>query len=384
MNLALDGKDFYQSPLPRWEALHTIMTLGTLWEITGEEKYYTALENIWWSIAKTDRHNTGGFTSGEAACGDPYNTGAIETCCTIAWMALSSEYLQLSRNSLVADELELSFYNGMIGSLLDGERYTTYNTPMQGGVRVASQTDIAFQYNSGSPDFNCCQANVSRGLAELSQWALLTDDNTIYLNYYGETLINAKTPGGQEIVITENTCYPLDGTVSINISGLTADETFGLALRIPSWAMGSTVDSDGKTTEVEGGQYYILSRTWKNGDTVTLTIGMSFHTWTAEVNPTVASVYYGPILLAAERNPFSNEAKFSFKDFAKAVIRMDDDGKHWMSFEIESNGEKYSFYDFASAGKFSSYSTWFKMNNIPARKTAQKGGSPIWCGTMLY
>lgn len=384
MNLALEGKEYYQSPLPRWEALHTIMTLGSLWEITGEEKYYAALENIWWSIVKTDRHNTGGFSSGEAACGDPYNTGAIETCCTVAWMALSSEYLQLSRNSLAADELELSFYNGMLGSLLDGERYTTYNTPMQGGVRIASQTDIAFQYNSGSPDFNCCQANVSRGLGELSQWALLTDGRTLYLNYYGETVINAKTPGGQEIVIVENTRYPLDGAVSISISGLKDEEVFDMALRIPSWAMGSTVTSDGEVIGVEGGQYCTLRRTWKNGDTVTLSLGMSFHTWTSEANPTEASVYYGPILLSAEGSPFSAEPKFSYKDFAKAFIRLEDDGKHWMSVEIESDGEKYTFYDFASVGKFSPYSTWFKMDNIPARKSTRKAGSPIWCGTMLY
>ena len=44
-----------------------------------------AFENLWWSICKLDRHNNGGFSSGEQAQGNPYHPGAIETCCTVAW-----------------------------------------------------------------------------------------------------------------------------------------------------------------------------------------------------------------------------------------------------------------------------------------------------------
>ncbi len=385
MNNAFNGWEYYQSALPRWEALHTIITLGTLWEIMGTEKYYTALEDTWWSIAKTDRHNSGGFTSGEAACGAPYNTGAIETCCTIAWMALGSEYLQLSRNSVVADELELSYCNGMLGSLLDGEKYVTYNTPMEGGKRVASQTDISFQFNSGSPDFNCCQANVSRGMGEISQWAVLTDKNTVYLNFYGETVMNAKTPAQQAVKITETTSYPLDGSVRITVDGMGVEEVFTFALRIPAWAMGSAVTVDGETVQVDGGDYYRITRTWKNGDTVDLKIGMSFHVWTNEQNPTEASVYYGPILLAAKGQPFaSGQPKISYKDFADAVIRLEDDGRHWLSMKINNENGEFVFYDYASAGKYYAYSTWFRMDNIPARKTADIGKTPIWCNTMLY
>jgi len=382
---SMNHREYYQSSLPRWEALHTIITLGTLWEITGTEKYYTALEDIWWSIAKTDRHNTGGFTSGEAACGDPYNTGAIESCCTIAWMALGSEYLQLSRNSVVADELELSYFNGMIGSLLDGEKYITYNTPMEGGKRVPSQTDIAFQFNSGSPDFNCCQANASRGMGEISQWAVLTDKSTVYLNFYGETVMDTKTPKGQAMKITEMTSYPLEGNVRITVDGMDADEEFTLALRIPAWAMGSTVTVDGETAEADGGDYYRITRTWKNGDTIDLKIGMSFHVWTNEQDTTKASVYYCPILLAAKGAAFSTgKPKISYKDFADAEIRIDDEENYWISVTIDNENGKFVFYDFASLGKFSAYSTWFRMDNIPARKTAEKGKTPIWCNTMLY
>lgn len=69
---ALAGKDFYAMEKKRWEALHGVMTLAELYRATGRTEYYTALENIWRSIVRTDRHNDGGFSSSEGAVGDPY------------------------------------------------------------------------------------------------------------------------------------------------------------------------------------------------------------------------------------------------------------------------------------------------------------------------
>lgn len=75
----LNGVDFYKTPKPRWESLHPILGLAELYWITGNEEYRTAVENLWWSIVRLDRHNNGGFSSGEQAQGDPYHQGPIET-----------------------------------------------------------------------------------------------------------------------------------------------------------------------------------------------------------------------------------------------------------------------------------------------------------------
>ena len=114
------------------------------------DKYRRAFEHIWWSIVKLDRHNNGGFSSGEQAQGNPYHKGAIETCCTIAWTALSVEMLRLTGNPVVADELELSTLNSVLGLHSRSGRWVTYNTPMD-GTRLASAHDIVFQARAGSP-----------------------------------------------------------------------------------------------------------------------------------------------------------------------------------------------------------------------------------------
>ncbi|MDO8686002.1 MAG: glycoside hydrolase family 127 protein, partial [Clostridiales bacterium] len=45
---ALSGVEFYMTPKPRWESLHSIQGIAELYFITGNEKYLKAFENIWW------------------------------------------------------------------------------------------------------------------------------------------------------------------------------------------------------------------------------------------------------------------------------------------------------------------------------------------------
>ncbi len=112
----LAGVEFYQTPKPRWESLHDVQGLGELYLITGDTRYRRALLHHWQSIRRLDRRNTGGFSSGEQATGTPYEPTAIETCCTIAWMALTVDALRLTGDSIAADELERSTFNGMLGA----------------------------------------------------------------------------------------------------------------------------------------------------------------------------------------------------------------------------------------------------------------------------
>lgn len=383
MQGVLDGRHYYQLSEPRWEALHCVMTLGVLYEITGMQRYMDALEDTWWSIAETDRHNTGGFSSGERAAGNPYLNGPIETCCTVAWMALSTDYLRLSKNSLVADELELSYYNAMLGSVLEDGIHVTYATDMNGNGRIPSQQAISFQYNDESPEFNCCQANAGRGLGELSQWAVLKDTNGLYLNYYGESAIRTETPGGQTVTLLQNTVYPLNGAVRIELSQLQKKEAFTLYLRIPAWTKEAVVKVNGRSvSQVIPGEYLAIDRAWRSGDVIEVDMDMLVHFWVGEKEcADMVSYYYGPILMTAVEDDIA--ALVSLENLRNMTVKAAEDGKHWIEFRIPTENGTVSFYDFASSGKKERYETWFCVVDDIVPAIAEKGEKPVWCNTTI-
>ena len=395
---ALRGGNYYQSSSARWEVLHMIMTLGILFEETGKEEYFEVMDQIWHNILETDVHNTGGFTTNEGACGDPYRVGVIETCCTVAWMAFSNEYYKYSKTVEVADELERSYYNAMLGSLLDDDKYCTYNSPMNGvagtaggydGRKVPSQQDISFQYNAGSPDFNCCQANLARGLGQLVEWAAVTDGDALYLNYYGESNIRTKV-AGVGVTLRQTTEYPVNGAVRIEIGGLAEDTDFTLCLRIPGWAFGTKVRLNGQARYgAEAGEYFTIDRTWKNGDVVELDLAIEVRYWSGEANMEgYSSVYYGPVLLTLDKAfaPLYNQnTKFTAEEFENATVS---DGSAFgvmLMFTVGEGAAAVSLVDYASAGKYngesapSTYWSWLKIDGAPSAETL--GDRPVWQNT---
>jgi len=314
LRVALAEKEFFQGPKPRWESLHPIMGLVELYWLTGDASFRKAFEQIWWSIAKLDRHNNGGFSSGEQAQGNPYHPGAIETCCTIAWMAMSVEMLRLTGNSIIGDELELSMLNSVYGyQSLDG-KWCTYDTPMQ-GARIPSAKAIAFQIRPGSEEINCCSANAPRGFGLLSDWALMHDKDGLILNWYGPSSLSTSF-GNQRISLRQETEYPRDGRVKIRL-GLEQPYVFALQLRIPHWSKNTRVlVNSAEEKDVQPGRYLKLTREWRTGDSIEIDFDMSPHYWSGEREAGgKASLYRGPILFAQNREKTAN-IEFS-KDWKK-------------------------------------------------------------------
>jgi DUF1680 family protein len=366
----LAGREFYETPKPRWESLHPIMGMAELYWITGEDRYRTAFEQIWWSIAKLDRHNNGGFSSGEKAQGNPYHQGAIETCCTIAWIAASVEMLRLTENSVVADEIELSTLNSVTGLHSHTGRWVTYNTPMD-GVRRASAHDIVFQAREGSPELNCCSVNGPRGLGMVSDWALMRCRGGLILNWYGPSAMKVRLTSGITVELAQKTEYPRTGKITLSVSP-SRPAQFALKLRIPYWSAKTRVKLNGERVKsVSPATYLVLDREWQVGDKVELELDMSLHYWVGEKEcKGKASIYRGPILMTYDRRlntmdpdeiPVLNATAMkgrliSNKDSLPTVVRME---------YTAPDGRKLQLCDFGSAGEGGSpYHSWLRVEQI--------------------
>lgn len=74
-------------------------------------------------------------------------------------------------------------------------------------------------------------------------------------------------------------------------------------VRVPGWATkGFFVRVNGKDQKLEAkpGSYLKISRNWKDGDVVDLQMPFQFHLDPVMDQQNIASLFYGPILLAAQ------------------------------------------------------------------------------------
>lgn len=307
----LAGVEFFRTPKPRWESLHDLQGLVELYRITGDRRYRTALLNHWHSIRRFDRRNSGAFSSGEQADGNPYRPTAIETCCTIAWMALTVDALRLTGDSRMADELELSTLNLVLAAQHPSGSWWTYNTPM-GGAREASAHTIVFQSRPGTPELNCCSVNAPRGLGMLSEWAVMQsrEPGGLAVNYYGPMEATARLADGTPVTVIQRTEYPRSGKVQLEVQPEKTAQ-FTLLLRIPSWSGSTKVQTPGaEMVDVSPGRYFPIRRTWQPGDTVTLELDMRLRYEAGDREMFGrTSVYRGPLLLAFDvrQNDFDED-----------------------------------------------------------------------------
>ncbi len=271
INYALKGYEYYQCPKPRWESMHIVMGIAEMYRNTENPRYLEAASQIFYSILKTDVHNTGAFSTDEQAIGNPYRNSNIETCCVVAYNALGAEIYLLTGDIRAVDFLERSHYNAVLGYNNPSGRWSTYNTPME-GVKCANYHSISFQCRPGSPELNCCSVNAPRGVAGITDWMLTEDDGNLYVNFYEE--LHAVTEDGLCIDISGD--YPAGNTVRIRIDSKGARRK--IFFRIPSWSKRTEVISDGERTEPPAGKYYAVKKVW-NGE---ITIRFDFTPYTEE------------------------------------------------------------------------------------------------------
>ncbi len=393
LRAGLDGREYFQSPKPRWESLHDLQGLVEMWRITGEPKYRESFEHHWRSIRRWDRRNTGGFSSGEQATGNPYTPSAIETCCTVAWMVITVDYLRLTGDSRAADGLELATLNGGLGAQHPSGRWFTYNTPMD-GVREASAHTIVFQSRAGTPELNCCSVNGPRVPGMLSDWAVMAASDGLVVNWLGAGSCAAKLADGTPVTIKSSADAWRSGQTELRVETSTKTP-FALCVRIPAWAVATKLLLNGKPIpNVAAGSYAVLKRKWSQRDKVELRFDMPvrFEVGANEAADKV-SIYRGPLLLAYDQAqnecdvaaiPSVNLAKLaearvvssrreSAHTSATASQRertsaaLESVTTPWLSVEVPTaDARPLRLVDFASAGAAGThYRSWLPVQNPP-------------------
>jgi DUF1680 family protein len=101
-------------------------------------------------------------------------------------------------------------------------------------------------------------------------------------------------------VVKQETNFPYADSTKLTLTGASG---LDIHVRVPDWATkGFTVKINGteKSVTAKPGTYLSLGKAWKDGDTIELRMPFEFHLSRVMDQPNIASILYGPIVLAAE------------------------------------------------------------------------------------
>ena len=153
----------------------------------------------------------------------------------------------------------------------------------------------------------CCPPNVARLVSSIGQYAWGENESTVFAHTY----LGGKATFQNGAVISCESSYPWSGSVKFTME---ADKEFTFALHIPSWckSWSLNVSGNGIQPELRGGYAY-LSRAWKAGDTVELTLKLEPRRIYANTNVRAdagcVALARGPIVYCFEEK--DNGAKLS-------------------------------------------------------------------------
>jgi DUF1680 family protein len=259
----------------------------------------------WQSMTSTKMYLTGGLGArweGESF-GDPFelppDRAYAETCAAIAAVQWSWRMLLATGEACYADLIERALYNAVLPGVSDSGGEFAYVNPLQ--VRSGAEMSSSRSPTRGRHAWfgtACCPANVMRTVASLQHYLLTSSASGLQLHQFAPGRLAAPVHGERaELQVT--TGYPWDGAVEVTVTAA-AGTAWELSVRLPAWceAPGLTLNGAPVEADMRPGSYAAVTRRWREGDTLTLTLPMPARITTA--HPRVDAVRG---CVALERGP---------------------------------------------------------------------------------
>ena len=205
-------------------------------------------------------HDNEGFTEDYDL---PNLDAYCETCASVGMVLWNQRMNQLTGDSKYIDVLERSLYNGALAGIsLGGDRFF-YVNPLE------SKGDHHRQEWYGCA---CCPSQLSRFLPSIGNYIYASSEDALWVNLYigntGQIRI-----GETDILLTQETDYPWDGSVKLTISTSLPLEK-EIRLRIPNWCKTYDLSINGKRINVSEEKGYAVIKDWKSQDVIALDMDM--------------------------------------------------------------------------------------------------------------
>lgn len=283
-----------------------IMGAIEIYRDTEAPEYYHIADNFWDMVTGDYMYSIGGVAgarnpnNAECFTAQPATLyengfsagGQNETCATYNMLKLTGSLFLFNQRAELMDYYERGLYNHILASVAEDSPANTYHVPLRpGSVKQFGNGDMS--------GFSCCNGTALESSTKLqnSIYFRSADNKALYVNLYVPSTLNWTD---RNITVTQTTAYPKEDHTMLTIEG---KGRFDLNVRVPHWATnGFFVKINDKEEKVKAvpGSYLTISRKWKDGDKVELRMPFKFYLEPVMDQQNIASLFYGPVLLAAQ------------------------------------------------------------------------------------
>jgi len=297
-----------------------------MYSVSNNPEYYKVADNFWYKAVNDYMYSIGGLAgarnpaNAECFIGQPSTLyengfsagGQNETCATYNMLKLTSNLFLFDQRTELMDYYERGLYNHILASVAEDSPANTYHVPLRPG-------SIKQFGNPHMTGFTCCNGTAIESNTKLqnSIYFKSKDDQALYVNLYIPSTLQWTE---RHVTVQQTTDFPKEDYTRLTIKG---SGKFDIHVRVPGWATkGFFVKINGKEQKLQAtpGSYLKISRKWKDGDVIELKMPFQFHLDAVMDQQNIASLFYGPILLAAQEP----EAR---KEWRKVTLDANDIGK---------------------------------------------------------
>jgi len=273
-----------------------VLGLAVRYTYTGDRDDRTAASFFWDRVANHHTFATGGHGKDEYFR-EPDHLGNIldgrtaETCNVYNMLKLTRLLFSLEPSERYAAFQEQALFNHILGSIDPNDGAMCYMVPVGRGVRR--------EYQDMSRSFTCCVGSGLESHALHGLGLYYEQGDRLWVNLFVPSTAKWESHGVQ---LEMDTNFPTGDFAEITVN-TAARRSFTLSLRRPSWAgAGFAIAVNGIAIKdvSKPGSYVDVTRTWKSGDTVRLTLPKALHLEPTPGNRREAAILWGPLVLAGD------------------------------------------------------------------------------------
>ena len=268
------------------------------YEISGDMRFHDVADYFWYEVATARSYVTEGTSNGEGWLAQPRmlaselkrSVATAECCCSYNMLKLTRHLYGWKGDPGYFDYYERALFNHRLGTIQPKTGFTQYYLSLTPGAWKT--------FNTEDKSFWCCTGSGVEEYSKLNDSIYWRDEDGVLVNLFIPSELNWEEKGFR---LRQETRFPEQQTTSLTVTAA-RPAPMALKLRVPAWTRSASVKVNGRAIDVTPtpGSYLTLTRSWKTGDRIEMTLPMRLTVESMPDDPKTQAFLYGPIVLAGD------------------------------------------------------------------------------------